>query len=365
MQSHGALAFIFTVIRPFRMYVAGMVFIATTWALLLNVQPYIVKLILNAAMVQEHENLFHTLAVLMGLYLFSELIYVFIFRVYDWIVLKFIPALKAELCLVLMDIMMNHSHSFYQRQFAGSLTTRISDIVGGIPDVLRLVIDRLLACSLMLLFVLYNISRIHMKFTIALGLWIFLFLGISTVLVFRNQHLAYDVAGARAAVIGVIADILTNMMSIRLFASKRFEHSYLKRTVDFSTEKNQTRDWFFLKLHAFQGGSFLLFQAVCFWWLLNGLVNKSISPGDFILVLTLNLHIIENFWNIAKDMRDFWEKMGSIVQGLKIIQAPIDIEDSPHAKKLVVTQGEIVFENVQFQYHDAESLFEHQSVVAS
>ncbi len=362
MQSQGALAFIKQVTKPFRFYIAGMVFVAFVWALLINVQPYIVKLILNVAMT-DHDNLANQLALLMGLYLASEFIYVLIFRVYDWIVLKFIPALKAELCLVLMDTMMNHSHNFYQRQFAGSLTTRITDIIGGIPDVLRLVIDRLLACSLMLLFALYNISRIHMKFTIALGLWVFLFLGISVILVFRNQHLAYNVAGARAAVIGVVADILTNMTGIRFFASKRFELSYLKRTVDFSTEKNQARDWFFLKLHAFQGGSFLLFQAVCFWWLLGGLVSKTITPGDFILVLTLNLHIIENFWNIAKDMRDFWEKMGNIVQGLAVIQTPADIQDSPDAKELVVTKGEIVFENVQFQYHAAESLFEHRSVV--
>ena len=363
MQSHGALAFIFTVIRPFRVYVAGMVFIAFMWALLLNVQPYIVKLILNAATGDDYGNLFHQLAVLIGLYLFSELIYVSIFRLYDWIAIQLRPALKRHICLVLMDKMLNHSHSFYQHQFAGSLTTRINDIVVGVPDVLHIVIDRLMACSLMLLFVLYNISRIHMKFTVALSLWIFIFLGSSIILIFRNQHLAYDVAGARAAVTGVVADILTNMASVRFFAGKRYEISYLKRSADFSMERDQVRDWFFLKLHALQGGSFLLFQAVCFWWLLNGLVSKAISPGDFVLVLTLNLHIIENFWNIAKDMRDFWEKMGNIVQGLKIIQAPIDIQDSPHAKKLVVTKGEIVFENVQFQYHNAESLFEHKSVI--
>src|SRR5207302_8135733 len=143
----------------------------------------------------------------------------------------------------------------------------------------------------------------------------------------------------------------------------KFEKGYLTRVANNSVDKDQARDWFFLKLHALQGGSFLLFQAVCFWWLLNGLVSKTITPGDFILVLTLNLHIIENFWNIAKDMREFWEKMGDVVQGLEIIQSPIEIQDEPGAKELVVTKGEIEFENVQFQYHDAESLFEHKSVI--
>src|SRR5436190_4190364 len=55
--------------------------------------------------------------------------------------------------------------------------------------------------------------------------------------------------------------------------------------------------------------------------------------------------------------------MGDVVQGLEIIQSPIEIQDEPGAKELVVTKGEIEFENVQFQYHDAESLFEHKSVI--
>ena len=258
---------------------------------------------------------------------------------------------------------MDHAHSFYQHQFAGSLTTRVVDISKGIPDILRIVIDRLLACTLMLLFALYNVSRVDIKFTIALGIWVFLFLFFSVVLAFRNQYLAYEVSDARAIWSGSIVDVLTNMMSIRLFAGKRFENKRLSAVAEYSVEKDQARDWFFFKLHALQGTSYLIFQMICFWWLFNGLMNGTMTSGDFILILTLNLHIVDNIWNIAKDMREFWEKLGDIVQGLAIIQTPIDIQDQLNAQKLVVTQGEIAFENVQFHYHDAESLFEHESVV--
>ena len=364
MQSQGAFAFITMTSKPFRMYIAGIVIIAITWAFILNAQAYIVKLILNTAMSSTDKGiLYDNLIWLMGLYLFSEFIYVFIFRWYDWIIIQLRPNIKKHIALTLMDRMMDHSYSFYQRQFAGSLSTRILDISMAIPDILRIVIDRLLACTLMLIFVLYNISWIHLKFTMALGIWVILFLGISIVLVFRNQHLAYDVADARATVTGCIVDILTNMATVRFFARKKFEAGYLARRINYSVEKDQTRDWFFLKLHAFQGGSFLIFQAVCFWWLLNGLVSGIMTPGDFVLILTLNLHIIENFWNIAKDMRDFWEKIGNVVQGLAIVQSPIEIKDSSDSKELTITKGEIIFDNVQFQYHDAESLFEHESVI--
>lgn len=363
MQYKGALAFINVVTKPFRGYIAGMIVIALIWALLLNVQPYIVKLILNVAMGGDQSDFFNKLAFLMGLYLASAFLYVFIFRIHDLIDIQMRPALKRHISLTLMNKMMDHSYSFYQQQFAGSLAGRISEITTAIPDLLQIVIDRLLACLLMLVFALYNISRIHMKFTIALGAWIFFFLGISIILVFRNQYLAYDVTDARAVVNGSIVDILTNMASVRFFSGKKFENAYLGRLRDEAVKKERKRDWFFLKMHALQGGSFLIFQAICFWWLLDGLVSKMMTPGDFVLVLTLNLHIVENFWNIAKEMRDFWEKLGNVVQGLAIIETPIEIQDEPGAKDLVVTKGEIEFENVQFQYHDAESLFEHKSVI--
>jgi ATP-binding cassette, subfamily B, bacterial len=364
MKSQGTIAFITKVVKPFSFFVIALIIIEVIWALLMNTQPYIVKLILNNAMDPLQNNLFATLAPLMALYLACEVVYVLLCRtVYDWILLNTRPTLKRHISSVLMDYMMDHAHAFYQQQFAGGLTARIIDIAKGIPDVIYLAIHRLMACLLILFFALWNMSLIHIKFALALGIWVFIFLGISLILVFRNQHLAYEVADARAVVTGSVVDILTNMMGVRLFATKKFENKYLKRLFDISVGKDQKRDWFFLKLHAFQGGSFLLLQGICFWWLLYGLANKTITPGDFVLIMTLNLRIVETFWNIAKDMREFWEKSGEIIQGLAIIQTPIEIQDKPDAQKLVVTKGEIVFEGVQFQYCGAESLFEHESVI--
>ena len=363
MEYRGALAFIRIVTRPFKVYIAGMIFVSLVWALLVNVQPYILKLILNCVMNESETDLFTSLGTLLLVYLASEYMYVFVFRLYDWLTLKLRPTLKRHVLLVLMDYMFDHSHTFYQQQFAGNLTTRIVDIFKGIPDILRIVIDRLLACSLMLLFALYNVSRVDIKFTIALGVWVCIFLAVSIILAFRNQYLAYEVADARAVVTGSIVDALTNMIGIRLFAGKKFENKRLTDVANYSVQKDQARDWFFFKLHALQGTSYLIFQMVCFWWLFNGLISKTMTPGDFVLILTLNLHIVDNIWNIAKDMREFWEKAGDVVQGLAVIQTPIEIQDKPDAQKLVVTQGEIVFENVEFHYHDAESLFEHKSVI--
>ncbi len=363
MHYKNAINFIRIATRPFIPHIVGFIIIACAWAFLLNVQPYIVKKMLDKAMYHDMNSVIAQLSVLMALYLLCDFIIAVIFRLYDFMVMKFRPCIKKHIGTILMDSMMEHSYNFYQHQFAGNLTTRIGDIVVGIPDILRILIDRLLASFLMLLFALCNMSLIHIKFAIALGLWIFVFLGIAIGLVFFNQHLAYDVAQARAVVTGQIVDVLTNMASVRLFSGKKYEHKRLEDVMEVSVKKDQARDWFFFKLYALQGVSFLIFQGICFWWLLQGLSSGMTTPGDFVLVITLNIHIVEHFWHIANEMREFWEKLGNIVQGLDIIKSPIEIKDKKDAKDLVVTKGEIVFNNVQFQYEDAESLFEHESVV--
>src|SRR5437879_3999549 len=98
MQSQGALAFIRMATKPFRVHIVGMMIIAVTWALILNVQAYIVKLILNTAMGNgDHIFLHHKLVYLMGFYLFSEFIYLSIFRWYDWITIQLRPNIKKHI----------------------------------------------------------------------------------------------------------------------------------------------------------------------------------------------------------------------------------------------------------------------------
>ncbi len=54
--------------------------------------------------------------------------------------------------------------------------------------------------------------------------------------------------------------------------------------------------------------------------------------------------------------------MGMAMQALTLLEAPQDVLDSQGAKPLVVTNGEIVFENVSFQYGQ-KGLFENKSIV--
>ena len=80
MQHQGTWAFIKLVTRPFRLYIAGMLFVSFMWALLVNVQPYLMKLILNAVGKGCETDVCSSLGMLLAIYIASEYIYIFIFR---------------------------------------------------------------------------------------------------------------------------------------------------------------------------------------------------------------------------------------------------------------------------------------------
>ena len=118
-----------------------------------------------------------------------------------------------------------------------------------------------------------------------------------------------------------------------------------------------------MKIFAFQGISFVIYQAICLALLIIGFKHGTITPGDFALVLTINFSTIQILWSFSRDLIKFSELFSYVTQGLNVILAPIEIQDKPNAQPLVVQNGEIIFDQVQFQYKDSELLFKNKSII--
>lgn len=359
---HSPWGFIFSVSKPFTRYVVGLLVVALGWSLVVNIQPFLIKLIIDTVASYKGDSILETLLPYVICYIGVGTGFITLFRYYDYIILHFIPKQKQFLVIKIMTRMMRHSASFYQKHFAGNLTSKINDVTLYTSEIIKILTDNFATCLCTLAFVLYNVGRVQARFAWALLVWLSLFIGISLWLFARNTHLANASAEARAHTMGHIVDMLINMPTIRFFVRSRYERNLLKKTTDQAVQKEQDRDRFFMRLHFFQGGSFWVFEALCFWWLLQGISAGVLTAGDFVLIFTLNLQILDQFWDLGSEIRDFWEKMGHLKQALKIIYAPSDMISLPHAQDLRVTKGDIVFENVTFAYEGSNTLFKNKSV---
>lgn len=362
MASTSVVKFIFSSIKPFRWWVMGQILVAIIWAIDLSLSPYLLKVMIDRMPGLLVSDAYDALLGPALLYFFMSLLIFVVFRFYDFLWLHINPFLKRHIGFVLMERMMQHAHHLFQDNFSGSLGNKIKDVMSGVPDLLKITIDRFFSHGLAFLIAVGAVWTVNIRFSIALCIWVSIFIAASLLLSRKARHFSGVAAEVRSTVVGTIVDILSNMLSVRLFTARKGEKTKLGFILDEYVKADQQRDWFFLKMNGVYGGSFVIYQGVILFWLIQGFSQGTISPGDFALILTVNLAIMNSLWGLAKDIINIAELAGNITQGLQIVLSPLEIEDKPDAKPLVVHQGEITFAQVHFRYRNADPIFENKTV---
>jgi ATP-binding cassette subfamily B protein len=355
--------FFIAVTRSYRKHIGGLLGVALGRALIINLQAYIVKRLIDTvsggAVVANHR----LVASLFLGFLALSLGFVLLFRFYDAIIAQFVPRLKKTVSLYIVHRILRQPPEFYQLHFAGQLTNRVNDISYQTPEVIRIVTDHFMTSILTLILVLVNMSMVSPRFAYLLLGWLVVFMTGSLWILSRNSTLTKKAAEARTHMIGRLVDMLVNIASIRLFGRANHEESLFHLHAKESAAREKKRDLFFMRLHGFQGLSFWLFEIGSCWWLYQGLMAGHITAGGFILIFTLNLQVLDQFWNVSKDVRKFWDSIGLIKQALTIFQHNVPLENDQEGSTLKVSQGSITFDHVCFGYPNQEFLFNNKTLV--
>ncbi len=343
---------------PFKPFIGYQFLVAIFWAIDMSLRPYLIKLMVDGIIASDPTQVLDNLFFPASLYIGVSFLMVVISGSSDltWLILN--SRLKKHTGTSLMSRLMQHSHHFYQNHLSGNLANKINDIINGIPLILTTCIDQFFSDSIAFCIAVYTAWQVSPCFALALIAWVLVFfVGSAPLFLTKAKKLADHAAHARSVVAGAIVDVISNNINVRIFGGKFFEESRLNKTFQDSLEAEQAKDTFFMKIYSFQGISFVIFQGICLWWLAHGIKNGTLSIGDFSLILTLNMAVLDCLWRVSEDICKFTEQFGNIHQGLKIINSPFEISDSIYAKTLEVKKARIVFDSVRFRYKGGEPLF--------
>ena len=353
-------SFIRMSLYPLRYYLLGPIAWIGFYSVYGTTKPYLLKQLIDTAAergsVQQLTLFACYLIALMASY---EVFY----QLYDWCDMRYKPKLRNYIAHTLVDHVLDQDYRYFQNQFTGNIAAKISDVVSFTPDIIKTVMDNYISNIVSVLMGMYLLSRVHSWFAIALGIWALFFVTISVTTLSRFSYLSNNSAEAGAKIIATVVDMIGNVLNIKLFASKHYELKRLSHYMKNYYIVFKRRRWFLFKLYSAQALSYQIYQAVCLFLLIYLYSEGKVSPGDFALILTLNLWIIDCMWDMSDRMRSLSEHWGAVDQALKLIYVPVEIKDIPNAPALKVTHGEIIFENVSFQYEGASPLFTKKSVV--
>jgi len=87
-----------------------------------------------------------------------------------------------------------------------------------------------------------------------------------------------------------------------------------------------------------------IFSAFYFW------SEGKITAGDIALIQTVILNLYGFVFKLGQGIDDVMVALTDMVEVQEILDTPIEITDQPHAKPLHVTQGQITFNNLTFNY---------------
>lgn len=360
MSQNSIWRFVLDNAKLFKYTILIQIIVAFAWSIDTSVRPYIFKKIVDS--VQFYDGNFEDITFFCSIYICMAIVMVALYRIWDLTIVYFNSPLKRHIIDVLTQKTLLHSHSFFSNNFAGAIANKIKDVGSNTPDLIQLLIERMLAHFLGVVFSVIVISKAGIEFAIYLALWIIIFSSGSMILSKSARDLSHIASESRSKITGLLVDIFSNISSIRLFSNRLFETTSFRKHLDLWGIDDRKRDLCFIKIFIFQGLSFLIYQSISIYFIIQKFKTGGITAGDFVLIFTINNHVIDVLWSLSTDVSKVVEYHGNISQGLSVVLTPLEIVDKKGAKDLSIKNPSILFDKVSFHYKGAIGLFYNKSV---
>lgn len=273
-----------------------------------------------------------------------------------------IPKLQADIRMEMFNHVQHHSPRYFNERFAGSLANKVTDMTTQVEVILQQlfwpIIPAIAACVLGAFF-LWFVNPIFAW--ILLG-WIVIHLTVC--LTFTRSCDAYEHrhGEARSTLIGKIVDSFTNNFAVNLFYRFKYERKLIQPYQREEEETNRAAKRYVEKMRALLSlfyffGPFLGVNATLLYLWLHG----RITTGQVIQVFNTTWNLTMVMWTVGSAFPILFQSFGIAKQAYSVMRDPQDMGDQKNAPSLKVQSGEIVFDNVSFQYGE-KSLFENKHV---
>ncbi len=327
------------------------------------INSYITKSIINS--LSNPQNAFHIQTILWPsiLMVLNLEIHNICWRAINYINLKIAPEIKNKIIQYVFDYVHSQPQYFFQDNLSGSISNNISMLTDSIEKAASVISLRVIRGLVQLSVALVGTYFVHPVFSIALLIWTIGFTSISMLISKKIGRFSRDCAQSQSQISGKIVDSIANFSNVKLFSRKDYESLYLASSLNSMKQKFRDKEWFLIKIYFFQGFSITCLMAFMIYSLAQLKTSNQVTVGDFAFILGISFYVMENVWSFTEQFDQINDIIGKGNQSLKMLFSSIDLKDGFNVKPLLVEEGGIVFENVQFHYKGAEPLFQDKSLV--
>ncbi len=274
------------------------------------------------------------------------------------------PLFRANIREAVFSYVKSHSHEYFSSQFSGNIATKLADLPKSCQNIMEVICLQFATAATGTLIVLVMMWMTRPIFAVILAVWLFIHLGLNFIFLRYGNELWEVHSRSVSNLSGKIVDVLSNMLSVRLFARGDYESTYLKKFQKEEIDKSKKAMWLAEVMRVGLGlnGMFLVFGVL--YALLYGWAHRWVTIGDFTQISMQSFWLLGWIWFITFQLSVFTREVGATADALTLVKKAHDIVDKPNARPLLVGRGEIRFEHVHFAYQkNKQAVFQDLNVV--
>lgn len=334
--------------KQFAVIIAASV-IATSF---LSLMPYFIKLFVDALDGIENKDTSFTplIWVSLSFIAFPVILQSIFWRIGERTMARNNPRFNNMIRRQLSLYMNEHSYQYFQDDFAGRLSSKVVETASAISMSFRNFVQNFIwsGVTFIVSLVLYAQTGWYLLPVV------FCLLGCYSVLLYKYlptlKELSKIAADEQSILRGKHVDIVTNILTVKLFARKSHEDARFLQSLTSTAEK-----YVVLRLHYHEFSCWLDIIMKALWVFPTALALYIwslgiISAGDVAMILSLSMHLGFTMWGFSFGLADFLEQLGQVQEGMETITKAHTVTDKKNAAKLHVSKADLVFDHMDFSY---------------
>lgn len=276
-------------------------------------------------------------------------------RITLWATWTFEIFTQRDLASDIVSHLSSRSLSFHADRFSGSLISQSTKLIGAIErfwDViiwdLLPILTGIIAATTILSFIFWQYALF--LFVASIIFCIAVYLGSRFMLHLNKQEVA-----AYTRLTGFIADVVTNISTVKAFGNEYTEYSSSQVIAEKWRQKSQASMRGFLKVSTVWSLLITLAYTLALTLTISGIELGVLSIATAFLVLTYTMTVVRHLWNFNGVLRNYNRLMGDAHDMTEILYGSEEIFDTSDSV-LGADKGKIEFRNVSFTHDDGKGV---------
>ncbi len=247
-------------------------------------------------------------------------------------------------------------YDFYTNNFVGSLTKKAAAFSRSFEIFNETLIFNIFTNVIPIVFVSIVLWRYSPWIPLILIACLGLVVVVALPIIRCRSRLVAERHEAGSKMVGRLADALTNMFAIKSFAKEHQEERVYSTCVDeYALRFKKAANFQNLRFETVISPLYVATNVIGLVITVFFTQRFHLPPGAMFVIFSYYAQVTRIFWDLNRIYRNIESSLGEAAEFTELLLLPPIIQDIGQPKKLVITAGEITFNNVCFTYGSKES----------